>query len=283
LGSELSLDSAPLGAAVASLGSEPFVRRSTVASLGSEPFVRRSTGWIADAWRDVAVWRHEHGLRLEIADVGAFAVAAEGIAVIGPAATPVAADTLTEALLGAPLVLALALNDVWCLHASAVIASGRVVAFAGESGHGKSTLAAYLDGAPEGAWGRVADDSLPVCAGPAGVLALPHFPQLKLPAEAQYPVDAPASVPLAAVYVIAPPNGDESVSLRPLSQRQAMQALIRHTVAARAFDRPLLAAHLAFCERAAARIPVWRLAYSHRREALPEVREAIRRLLGEQQ
>jgi len=66
------------------------------------------------------------------------------------------------------------------------------------------------------------------------------------------------------------------VTLVP-GQRQAMQTLIRHTVAARLFDRPLLAAHLDFCAEAAARIPVRRLAYPHRREVLPQVRDAIRR------
>ena len=59
-----------------------------------------------------------------------------------------------------------------------------------------------------------------------------------------------------------------------------MQALIRHTVAARLFDKPLLAAHLDFCAEAAARIPVWRLAYPHRRDVLPQVRDAIRRSLS---
>ena len=94
-------------------------------------------------------------------------------------------------------------------------------------------------------------------------------------------MNAPACPPLAAVYVLAPPNGEDSVSLRLLGRRQAMQALIRHTVAARLFDKPLLAAHLDFCAEAAARIPVWRLAYPRRRGVLPQVRDAIRGTLSE--
>jgi hypothetical protein len=247
---------------------------------GAGELVCRSTGWIAGAWRAVEVWRHEQGLRLKLAGLGEFAATADGIAVIAPATPGVTATTLAEALLGAPLVLGLAMNAVWCLHASAVSVDGSVIAVAGESGNGKSTLAAYLDGAEGYGWRRVADDTLPVSLGPDGLLALPHFPQLKLSPAGQYPVAAPSRLPLAAVCVIAPPNGEDSVSLRPLGQRQAVQALIRHTVAARLFTSPLLAAQLGFCASAAARVPVWRLAYPHRQDALPRVRDAIDRALS---
>ena len=261
--------------------SDPLPDRYT---LLTEPgdFVCRSTGWIADAWRDVAVWRHRQGLLLRVEGVGEFAVTPDGIAVIGPEATSVTVATLAEALLGAPLVLALALQEVWCLHASALSVDDQVVAFAGESGNGKSTLAAYLNDAGQGGWRRVADDALPVSLEADGVVALPHFPQLKLTDVEQYPVNAPSRLPLAAVYVIGPQTaGQDSVSLQRLGQRQAMQALVRHTVAARLFDRPLLAAHLDFCAKAAARIPVWRLEYPHRREVLPQVRDAIRRSMSQ--
>lgn len=225
------------------------------------------------------MWRHAQGLRLQIAGAGEFSVTADGTAAI--ALEPAMADgTLAEVLLGPPLVLALAIHGVWCLHASAVSVEGCVVAFAGESGNGKSTLAASLNGAGGGGWRRLADDTLPVSLDAEGLLALPHFPQLKLPAAEQHPVDAPARLPLAGVFVIAPPEGESAVTVRLLARREAMQALIRHTVAARLFDRPLLAAHLDFCAEAAARVPVWRLGYPHRREALPQVREAIRRTLS---
>lgn len=258
--------SAPLAAAPAPLA-------------GAGRLVCRSSGWLGNAWRKVQVWRHDQGLRLQIAGIADFAVLTADPAIVRLRAAASSADVLTEALLGPPLTLALGFQGVWCLHASAVRVDGRVIAFAGESGHGKSTLAAYLDGAEAGAWRRVADDILPVALEPDGVLALPHFPQLKLPAAGQYPVNAPPRLPLAAVYVIAPTTGQDSVSLRVLGQREAMQALIRHTVAARLFDRSLLAAHLAFCAGAAARIPVWRLAYPHRHERLPQVRAAIGRSL----
>jgi hypothetical protein len=268
---------APLAPFAIAESSDPLPDRYT---LLTEPgdIVCRSTGWLAGAWRNVAVWRHRQGLLLRVEGVGEFAVTTDGIAVIGPEVTPVAVAALAEALLGAPLVLALALQGVWSLHASALSADGQVIAFAGESGNGKSTLAACLNDAGQDGWRRVADDALPVSIEADGVVALPHFPQLKLTDVEQYPVDAPSSLPLAAVYVIGPQTaGQDSVSLQRLGQRQAMQALIRHTVAARLFDQPLLAAHLDFCAEAAARIPVWRLAHPHRREVLPQVCDAIHR------
>ena len=266
----------------------PFVIGESAALLqdrrplltGSGKFVCRSTGWIADVWREVDVWRHQQGLRLQIAGVGEFAVTADAISVtaLEPAVTDAA---MAETLLGPPMALALALQGVWCLHASAVTVDGQVIAFAGESGNGKSTLAAYLNAAEEGGWRRLADDTLPVSLGPNGLVALPHFPQHKLPEAGQYPVNAPTHLSLAAVYVLAPPGGADAVSLRRLDPRQAMQALIRHTVAARLFDKSLLAAHLDFCAETAARIPVWRLAYPHQRENLPQVRVTIQRSLSE--
>ena len=119
------------------------------------------------------------------------------------------------------------------------------------------------------------DDILPVFSSPQGVAALPHFPQLKLPAADQYPLDAPAVLPLGAVYVLSAPA--PAVEIRPLGHRQAMPAMIRHTIATRLFDRRLLAAHLAFCAGVAARVPVWSLAYPHQPEGLPQVREMIMR------
>lgn len=248
---------------------------------GPGQFVCRSAGWIVDASRQVAVWRHPQGLRLQVAGIGEFAVTADGTAVLR-LEREIMAATLAEAVLGPPLLLSLALHGIWCLHAGAVKAGDHAVALVGESGNGKSTLAAYLDDAGEGGWQRLADDALPIVLEPEGLMALPHYPQLKLSDASQYPVHAPARVPLAAVYVIAPPGSADPVSLHRLERRQAMQALIRHTVAARLFDKPLLAAHLDFCAAAAARIPVWRLTYPHRQECLPQVREAICRSLTDE-
>ncbi len=82
-----------------------------------------------------------------------------------------------------------------------MLVDGAAVAFVGETGAGKSTLAAYL--AREAGWLRLADDVLPVALGGAGgPAALPHFPQLKLPAAEQVGPGVPQRMPLRAVYAL---------------------------------------------------------------------------------
>jgi hypothetical protein len=186
-------------------------------------------------------------------------------------------DIFQEALLGPALILYLALCDTWCLHASAVVRDGRAVAFIGDSGRGKSTLAAFLARPAGSDWQRIADDILPITAGPAGLTASPHFPQLKLPPKARPSCDLPAQIPLAAVYLLEPvaaEDHDESaVRIEPLSRYQATIALIGHTVAARLFDKTLLTRHTDFCADAA--VPAYRLTYPHRYDLLPQIASMI--------
>jgi len=188
---------------------------------------------------------------------------------------------IEEALVGTALILALALRGVWCLHASAVAVDGQAVALLGESGYGKSTLAAYLASDPDLPWRRAGDDVLPVAMTQAGLVALPHFPQLKLAPDAQPAAGLPQSLPLQAVYVLAgPAQGSGGVAVEPLGTAEASLALVRHTVAARLFDRELLAQHLGFCAGASASLPLHRMFYPHRWDVLPQVREAIARDLA---
>ncbi len=146
--------------------------------------------------------------------------------------------------------------------------------FLGESGRGKSTLAAAL---AAGGWRRLADDVAVIEPGGAGAELLPAFPQLKLPPAAQ-PAGGPERLPLAALFVLA--GGDE-VTVSPLAPAAALAALVRHTVAARLFDEDLLVRQLADLGRVAAGVPAYELVVPHRRELLPAVRETVERCLEE--
>lgn len=188
-------------------------------------------------------------------------------------------DTQTP-LLAPALILTLAQQGVFCLHASAVIAGDQLVVFLGESGQGKSTLAAYL----ASGWRQLVDDVLPLTAAAAPVACLP-FPQPLPP-----PVPTLSSIPLAAaclqpaaacrqpaaVYVLH----EGELSLSPLSPTAAALALVRHTVAARLFPPDLLARHLDFCAQLAVAVPVKRLSYLRRHAALPAVRQILAADLG---
>jgi hypothetical protein len=177
---------------------------------------------------------------------------------------------LAELLLGAPLLLALALRGTFCLHGSAVLAPEGVVAFLGESGAGKSTLAREL---VRCGMERIADDLLLVRSGSPPV-AIPRFPQPRL-APSEQPAAAPLEAPLAAIYLLGG-HADRAQGERLASVAAAL-ALARHTVAARLFDQDLLERHLAFAASLAAAAPVRHLRYPWRPGGVEIVAATIRR------
>lgn len=175
-----------------------------------------------------------------------------------------------ELVLGPGLVLALAARGVWCLHGSAVAVSDGAVVFAGESGRGKSTLAARLQAA---GFRRLADDVVPVELSSKGVEVLPAFPQLKLPADRQPSAGAAERLPLRAVYVL--PGADGAPAVAGLAPAAAAGALLRHTVAARLFSAARLRAHLEAITALVDRVAVAELRLPLRWEALPAAVEAF--------
>jgi len=262
--------------------------------------VYRGPVWIGAAERPAVSRRSPAGYRIDIGGVGRIDVVADGSnALVHPLseaaeasgqetepARTVTASLSAEAALGPALVLALALGGTFCLHASAVAlpgragGEGRVVAFLGPTGAGKSTLARLLDGARPG-WLRAADDVLPVVWSAEGPRACPRFPQLKLPNGGQPGARVPEIMPLTALYLLAPPP--ERAAARPrapvgwrrLSPREAVLALVRNTVAARLFDGALLERHLDLCAALVARLGVAELSYPWHGDLAPDLAETI--------
>ncbi len=236
-------------------------------------------GWIDHRWREIVCRRTGTGYYLHISGLASFWIAEDGYRLILLEADPSQTDQMvSETALGAPFVLALALQGVFCLHVSVVRGSDGLVAFAGESGQGKSTLARHLGSESGLGWRRIIDDTLPIVLDDqGGVTALPHFPQLKLAQEDQPATLSPPRVPLRALYVLASESEsqDKSVRIEQLTRREATLAIVQHTVGARLFDRHLLQRHLVFCDDMSAKVPVRRLTYPRRLDALPDVRSAL--------
>ncbi len=184
-----------------------------------------------------------------------------------------AARRRPELILGPGLVLALAFQNVFCLHASAVLGPAGAVAFAGASGAGKSTLAARL--AAQGSFRRLADDILPFRAARSGSSIYPHFPQLKLPPGSQYPEDAPSRHPLSRLFLLADCARGEPILERPLSPSVAALAVCGQTVASRLFPEPLLERLLQAAGHLVSHVPVSELRYPHRPDAVDEVARLI--------
>ncbi|MGC9356291.1 MAG: hypothetical protein ACP5GX_00395 [Anaerolineae bacterium] len=235
--------------------------------------VYKGRGLLGAKLREVTSWASPGGYRIEIEGIGHFSVTDDGQHIIASGLhLPISPLLLTEAALGPCLILALALQGTFTLHASAALdPAGNLLLFAGESGRGKSTLARYLGQQP--GWRRVADDILPVELEAAQLMALPHFPQLKISPDRQPAVGLPQRLPISALYVLGEPAAD--VCVEPLSPLEGALALVRHTVASRLFARPLLTRHMAFVQTAALKLPVRRLHYPHRHNALPVVQDAL--------
>jgi hypothetical protein len=242
----------------------PFESRGAAPASASrtislpQALISRAQGWINGEQRIVETWSAPPGILLKVSGAGELYITPAGDILPG---------LDCETMAGPALVLALALRGTWSLHASAALFHDQVTAFVGESGQGKSTLAAHLSRAD---WRLVADDILPVRREQAQVQAWPRFPQLKL--TVQPGLSLAEQLPLSRVCVLAQADAPE---LQQLSRGQALQALIAHTAGARLFDPSLLAKHLAFCSWAAARVPVYRLAYPRDWDSLPAVRKLL--------
>jgi hypothetical protein len=234
---------------------------------------REARGLIAGRDRDVTCQVGPNNAVVGIEGVGTFAVAGDGRTIeVVDEENPTNPALLDEAALGPPLLLALALQGVSCLHAGAVAVNDGVVAWLGPSGAGKSTLAAFFEAEMEG-WARCADDLLPVEESDESVWALPHFPQLKLPPDAQWCGDMPERLPLRTVYVLG--EADNGVAIEPLASSDAVVELLQQTAVWSLFPPELAERHLALCACIAESVPVSRLAFPRRFNVLPEVAAAI--------
>ena len=250
--------------------------RSPRPSRAGRVSVYRGPGWVGGRLAEVSCGRTGAiydvivpGLPLLLVERGGCVLAPESAA--GVKVSP----ALVEALLGPGLVLALALDGVFTLHAAAVSADGRAALLLGVSGAGGGARAGARGGG--GAAARRADDVLPCETGPGGPVSLPHFPQLKVAPGEQYGAERPPRVSVRVVYLLDGSEGwSEAVRIEAMGERDALLTVAAHTVAARLFDAALLARHLAFCGEVAAAAPLRRLRFRKRLEALPALVAAVR-------
>jgi len=250
----------------------PFVS----ASLPLNNLISCTEGWVANAKRRVETWLAPSGFLVRTEGGSDFTISQDGREIRCASQRQGEGkldETDRQILLGPVIVLALALRGAWSLHSSAAINKDGMTVFLGESGQGKSSLAGYL--ANETGWRLVADDILPVTMGAESVLAWPHFPQLKLPVDAQPGLGLPEQLPISKVCVLSEADADEMPAFERLPASQAIQTYLGHTAGTRLFTPDLLGKHLAFCSQAAERVPVYRLAYPHRWEALPIVKDLL--------
>lgn len=202
-------------------------------------------------------------------------------------------------LLGAAFAVLLDQRGYFVLHSSAVEIDGKAVAFVGNKGDGKSTIAAMLsnNGHP-----LLADDTVAIDLNNQNIpTVLPGFPQFKL-----YPDSVTAAfnedpaqleeiasnvikrsrradqfcnqkLPLQAIYVLAEGNEVEIIRLSP---QEALHYLIANSYMARFTNNWLqngrAAANLMQCSKIVNSVPVYKLERPRNMSNLKEITSAIK-------
>ena len=256
-----------------------------------------------------AVWtffyRRQGNYLLRFPEMADFEVSVDGCQVRGWPAPGVATTTVNHLYLNQVLPLALSRQGKLMLHGSAVDINGYGVAFIGESGRGKSTLAASF--ATRGTR-FLTDDGLRVEWVGGECRIIPSHPSIRLWHDSQEAlISANAAVapaldfttksrllagpdiafcdqarPLQRIYFLG--EGDASVPvMKPLRPAQALIFLAKNSFLLDIEARDMLAKHFDDVSRLA-QLPIYfTLDYPRRYEALPQVREAIIRHASEQE
>ena len=250
---------------------------------------------------DGAVWmqffRTAAGYVLRFPKLADFEIDAEAQAVICYPAPGVSDETPRHLFLNQVLPLVLSKQGKLVFHASAVELAGAAAAFVGESGKGKSTLAASF--ATNG-FRFLCDDGLVLEKGENGLEVRPSHPSIRLwddsrealigeSAPAAPPVDYSAKARLFAgkgikfcdqprmlrhVYFL----GDGSASdfrLEKLSATDALAEWVKHAFVLDPDDRSLVASHFDRLVDLASRQRAYRLDFPRSFSALAEVRQTV--------
>lgn len=220
-------------------------------------------------------------------DVGTFLVRGGREVCVIPAAG-VEESRLRLSLVGVVMAFVLYQRGVLVLHAASNSIDGGGVAFLGESGFGKSTMAAALY---KRGYNLFTDDVLPVDTASDVAMVTSGYPQLKLHPEAAAALDYDPNslhelhfsqeklgcrvedgfdsgfLPLRCIYVLA---RGEGLMIEPLQPGQAVMELVRHSYPSRA-QHCGGAEHFQQCVKIASQVPMYRLVRPKELSLLTEI------------
>lgn len=259
------------------------------------------------AFPDGTPWARFHrtarGYLVRFPELADFAIEGEPPRVACHPAPEVTPDTCEHLYLNQVLPLVLSRRGELVFHAAAVAAEGAAIAFLGESGRGKSTLAASFAAAGHA---FLSDDGLAVAAGASGAFeAIPGHASIRLWKDSERALmgagvrPAPAvqytgkarflaggelahcarALPLRRAYFLGEAARD-GISIEPLASSEALVEWVRNSFVLDPDARPALASHFDRLARLANGLAAYRLDYPRRFEALGAVRAAILAHLG---
>jgi hypothetical protein len=265
-----------------------------------EPFHR----YIFD---DGTVWteffRTDRGYLLRFPDLADFAVTADGNKVVAHPAPGTDEVTLEHLYINQLVPLAMSRQGRPAYHASVVTVAGGAVAFLGNTGAGKSTLAASF-ALRDSAF--LTDDALLIEESDDGCKVVPSHPSLRLwddSVEALVDADSPqadpisystktrllagkalayseASLPLRAAFVLC---GEDSPAIRveALGGLDRYMAWINNSFLLDIEDPELLARHFEWTHRISSAVPTFSLDYPRDYGILPDVHDVIRQRVAQ--
>jgi hypothetical protein len=213
-------------------------------------------------------------------------ISADGAQVLGTPLSEGFDEAFLSYLFGHVLSYVLLLQGVEPIHATVLARDGHGIAVLGDSGYGKSTLAAAF---LANGWSVVTDDLLVLDAATGPPLAMPGLPRLKLWPEAVarflprigpgapvapgvrkriYPLSRPeweaAPTALNAAYVLDGPaaeSSSEEVTILDLEPSSAFLALTRNTFNSVLTTPERLTRQFSFAERLVRTLPVRSLSF----------------------
>jgi len=232
--------------------------------------------------------------------VGEFLISADGGRIVGRRHNRAHAESFQVYLLGQALSYALVKRGFEPLHATGIVVNGAAAILLGNSGFGKSSLAAcFLEAGHQ----LLTDDLLVLRPSAGGFMAYPGPPRIKLfPRQARrflpeetsdiafnsgtkkliLPLDATRSasgpVPLRAIYALLPPGSrtrSHEVRIAALPPRQSFLALVRNTFNYRIVNPARLERQFEEASRLAGMVSVRKVSYPRVLSRISALRDAL--------
>jgi hypothetical protein len=232
--------------------------------------------------------------------VGEFLVSARGHQITARQFNEASPESFQVYLLGQALSFALVKCGLEPIHATTVVVNGEAVAFLGNSGMGKSTLAAcFLDAG----YGMLTDDLLILKPKSGVFMAYPGPPRIKLyprlairflgtasegvamnseSKKLVLPLDetrtSTSPTPLKALYTLAGPRqaaGKHPIRIQKLTARESFLELIKNTFNSRVVNPDRLERQFKQTSQVVSHMVVKKLSYPRVLARLPAVRDAI--------
>jgi hypothetical protein len=264
--------------------------------LGSIPFHQWRVPNRNRAWCE---FRHvANGIHLRFPDLADFTINEDGFEVDAIPVPGLDAASLEHLQLNQVLPLALSVQGIPVFHASGIELAGAAVAFVGESGRGKSTLATYMalhsaalitDDGLELEWRddhylvkrshpsvRLWEDSQEALVGNR----LPTAPAVSYTDKARFLAGQQLSLcdgprPLRCTFFLGEGETDR-ITITRMSAAEAAMEWVKHSFLADVGDKQRLSTHFAEITRLAAQGISFRLDYPRRYDMLPAVADALR-------